>query len=285
MHCRRDRTATLLASSILLCTFDVVLAAGHCHSGDASVERAPAEQKLLLLERMASDSAPAQRIGQSGTAQARALLNEARHAASEARAAFSQDCFLEAAAHATAGLGAASRAFRSGTGSDEAETQRYQALHRSASSLLATVEQQDEQISSISAAEIADMRRQIARAEQLASSGQPVLAERQLLPIEDRLRRRLLDIFDNKTVVYSKQFSSPEEEYAYLLEYYRGYRLLLDSSATQSSEAVSDLLADAELHAGKAKAAASRHDWDEAIGTLQNAIDQCERVSRIAGIF
>lgn len=285
MQSRRDRLASLLAGSLLLCTLDVVLAAGDCSPGDARLERAPAEQKLILLERLANDSAPAQRIEQSGSTQAKALLSEAQHAASEARAAFSRDCFSDAAAHATAGLGAASRAFRSGPGSDDVEALRYQALHRSTSGLLTTVERQGEQITSISAAEVADMRRQIARAEQLAASGQPLQAERQLLPIEDRLQRRLLDIFNNKTLVYQKQFASPAEEYAYLLEYYRGYRLLLGGSETRSSETISHLLAEAELRADKAKSAATHANWDEALNEMQQAIEQCERISRIAGIF
>ncbi len=285
MQARRDRGISLLAGSLLLCTLDVVLAAGECSPGDAGMERAPAEQKLILLERLANNSEPAQRIGQSGSTQAKALLSEAQHQASEARAAYSQNCFSVAAAHATAGLGAASRAFRSGAKSDGAEMQRYQALHRSTSGLLTTVERQGEQITSISAAEIADMRRQIARAEQLASSGQPILAERQLRPIEDRLRRRLLDIFDNKTVVYSKQFASPAEEYAYLIEYYRGYRLLLDGGETRNSETISGLLSEAALRADKARSAASRSNWDEALSEMQQAIEQCERISHVAGIF
>lgn len=129
------------------------------------------------------------------------------------------------------------------------------------------------------------MHRQLMRAEQLALQGQHGEAIPLLAPIADRLERRLIDMFDKRTLVYSKDFAGPAEEYAYLVEYYRGCRLLLDGHATRDTQAMTDVLKLAEDSFNGAGTAAAQDQWDEALGAVRRAIEQCDRASRIAGIY
>lgn len=129
------------------------------------------------------------------------------------------------------------------------------------------------------------MRRQIARAEQLATQGEHTQAIPLIAPIADRLERRLMDMFDKKTLFYSKEFASAAEEHGYLVEHYRGCRLLLDSRAMHEAQTLAAALIAAEKSVIDAERAASSGKWDDAVRAMQHAIEQCEQATRFAGIY
>jgi len=256
-----------------------------CNPDDVELEKNSAEQKIVLLLRMATASMPARRITESGSAEAKGLLDKARDEAAEAKSAFEQGCYAQASTFAAAGLNTASAAFRSGSDTNAAEANKYGDLQRRVSSLLDAAEKQDDKALGVSVEEVTGMRRQLARAEQLALQGEHTEAIPLLAPIADRLERRLVDMFDKRTLVYSKDFASPAEEYAYLAEYYRGYRLLLDSHATRDMQAMADVLLVAEESFNGAKTSASHEQWADALEAVRRAIEHCERASRVAGIY
>jgi hypothetical protein len=285
MHGRWGQRSALQLGLVLLCAQGAAMATTDCGPEDRSLDKKPAEQKILLLERMTTDSVPARRVAESGSEEAKLLLGKARIVGSDARSAFEQGCFTRASTLAAAGLGTASAAFRSGSETNAAGANTYEDLRRRVASLLDTTEKQDAELSGVSAEEVAGMYRQLARAEQLAAQGQYAEAAPLLAPIADRLERRLIDMFDNKTLVYAKDFASPADKYAYLVEYYRGYRLLLDGHAARGEQALAGLLKSAEESFVDAERAATQSQWEGAIPAMQQAIELCARAARISGIY
>jgi hypothetical protein len=282
--------ASRLACLPLMLLFASRLGVTACEPDIGKTEKSSAQQKIVLLERMISSSEPAQRVMNIGSESAKALLDKARNEAADARTLFGQDCYEEASRLAAQGLATASTAFRGAASPDAAEVDEYERLLRQTRSLLDTIEKQGEAVSGLDAATLGGMQRQLARAEQLALVGQHDSASSLLVPIADRLERRLFDVFDRQTLTYARTHSSPAEEYAYLAENYRGYRLLLESHRPSQAgirgneAAVAALLSDAESLVKLAEAEKSRERWAEAISALQQAIEHCERASRISGL-
>ena len=285
MGTRRSHLGLLSCGLILFCAQGAATAATDCDADDSDLEKTRAEQKIILVKRISSDSAPALRVAETGSQDAKKLLEKARAEVVDAESAFDLGCYERASTLAGAGLMTASAAFQSNSEASFAETNEYKNLRRRVSSLLDTAEKQDVELSGISAAEVAGINRQVARAEQLSSQGEHAQAIPLLVPIADRLERRLIDMFDKRTIFYSKEFTGPAEEYAYLVENYRGCRLLLDSQEAQGKESLADLLKIAEESFSDATAAASNSNWDDAIQAMQHAIEQCERASHIAKIY
>ncbi len=266
------------------------LGASACEPDVGDSDKGRAEQKLVLLERMTDRSAPAKRVADIGSESARELLDKARGEAANARAKFIEKCYGEASDLAAEGLVTASAAFRADANSNAAEVTQYRGLWRRAQSLLETLESQGEDVSGLNEAELIAMQRQLARAERLALEGEHQKATTLLAPVADRLERRLFDVFDKRTLVYTREFKNPSEEYAYLLENFRGYRLLLGGdrvsigSAPGSAEAVAAMLAEADVLVERSKNEMSRERWGDAVRTMRQAIKTCEQASRISGI-
>ena len=285
MRQRRSYRSLLSCGLILLCARGMAAVSTDCDADNDDLEKTRAEQKIILVKRISSVSAPALRVAETGTQDAKTLLEKARAEVVEAESAFDLGCYTKASTLAGAGLMTASESFRSGSEASSAETNKYKNLQRRVSSLLDTVEKQDVELSGISAEEVVRMSSQIARAEQLASQGEHAQAIPLLAPIADRLERRLIYIFDKKTLFYAREFAGPAEEYAYLVEHYRGYRLLLDSQETRELEAMADVLKTADGSFNDATTAASNGKWDDAVNAVQHAIEQCERALHIASIY
>jgi hypothetical protein len=262
----------------------VAAAATTCDPGNGEIDKESARQKIDLLLRIAIDSVPAKRVLERGSAEARMLLERAVVDATDAKSAYEQGCFSTAAALAVSGLSTTALAFRSGSVSNAEDANRFRDLQRHVSSLLNAIEQQGGEVSVLDPEEIVGLRRQIDRAEQLALQGQHAAAVPLLAPIADRLERRLIDIYDNKTLVYSKNFASPAEEHAYHVEYYRGCKALLDMQVRDAS-AIAGFLAVAEESFNGSNALASNSAWDAALEEIRLANERCEQALRIAGVY
>jgi hypothetical protein len=249
-----------------------------------------AEQKLVLLQRMVGSAGPAKRVDEGDNAEAKQVLEQARSDATQASLVLDEGCGAEAVALATSGLSLASKAFslakNRGPGSDAV----YREVHGRTTSFLQSLEAQPPEVRGIGDADITGMHRQIDRAEELAVGGDYEAATRLLKPVVDRLERRLVAIYDQKTVYYEKSFDGPEDEYAYLTQQYLGYQMVLDRFAgtrepPHSAKQMYDkLLASAADRASAAEGHAQASDWENALAEIQAAVTNCERAMRLIGI-
>jgi len=260
----------------------VAVAANHCKSVDKLVEKKQAEQKIVLLERMTTDSMPAIRVRDSGSDEGRRLLSKAQEEAADARRAFESGCFSDASRLAAGGLQSASLAFRAAGESSEVARRDFQSMYNRAESVLDTISKQPEDSIGIKSAELAGMRRQLERAQALALQGAYADATPLLKPVIDRLERRLIDMFHQETLIYRRDFSHPSEEYDYLAEQYRGYTLLLETRA--NGRAREALIAASEFATSASREAANRN-WTTAIAAMEDAIGHCERAVMLAGFY
>jgi len=249
-----------------------------------------AEQKLVLLQRMVGTTGPAQRVDEGDNAEAKTVLEQARSDAERASAVLDEGCGNEAVALATSGLSLASRAFALAKNSASDSSREFREVHARTTSYLQSLEAQPEDVQGIGEADVTGMRRQMERAEELAVGGDYAAATRLLQPVVDRLERRLVAIYDQKTVYYEKSFDGPEDEYEYVAQQYQGYQMVLDRFAgsrepPHSAKKMYDqLLATAADLASAAENHARASDWDTALSEMQQAVTQCERAMRLIGI-
>jgi hypothetical protein len=249
-----------------------------------------AEQKLVLLQRMVGSSGPAQRVDEGDNEEARRILEGARQDAARADEVLDEGCAVEAVTLAESGLGRASRAFalakNRGPGSDS----DYRNMHGRTTSFLKSLEAQPAEVRGIGDADIMGIRRQIERAEEIAVSGDFEAATRLLQPVVDRLERRLVAIYNQKTVYYEKSFAGPEDEYAYFARQYEGYQMVLERFAGSrepphsAKQMYEDLLASAAELARAAEGHADASEWDTALAEIRRSVSQCERAMRLIGI-
>jgi len=249
-----------------------------------------AEQKLVLLQRMVGSGGPAQRVDDGDNAEAKQVLEQARRDATQASLVLDEGCGAEAVSLATSGLGLASRALALAKNRSDESASIYRDVHGRTTSFLQSLVAQPADVRGIGDDDITGMRRQIDRAEELAVGGDYVAATRLLQPVVDRLQRRLVAIYDQKTVYYEKSFDGPEDEYAYLAQQYQGYQMVLDRfSGTRepphsAKKMYDDLLATAADLASAAEEHAQASDWATALSEMQQAVTQCERAMRLIGI-
>jgi hypothetical protein len=258
-------------------------------STDPAVIR-QAEQKLVLLQRMVGSGGPAQRVDDGDNAEAKQVLEQARRDATQASLVLDEGCGAEAVSLATSGLSLASRAFALAKNRSDESATIYREVHGRTTSFLHSLVAQPADVRGIGDDDVTGMRRQIDRAEELAVNGDYVAATRLLQPVVDRLERRLVAIYDQKTVYYEKSFDGPEDEYAYLAQQYQGYQMVLDRfSGTRepphsAKKIYDDLLAAAADLASAAEGHARASDWATALSEMQQAVTQCERAMRLIGI-
>ena len=260
-----------------------------CASG-STADRGKAEQKIVLHERLVIDSDPARRVEASGNALARQSLADARAGIDQARAALDSGCAIDAAGIADEGLARASTAFRQVRNADTRLESEYRRLRDRARQSLQTISALPAESRGIDAVDMAGMTRQIDRADELAINGDYAQAARLMTPVADRLERRVVAIFDQRTLVYDRSFGGPEDEYRYLEEQYRGYRLLFDRALPErplsrsAAAAFERLSAEASALADEASTLASNGDWEAALGAIEAAIEHSERALRTPGL-
>ena len=261
-----------------------------CNDEVDEAVRRQAEQKVVLLERLTGDTDPVRRVLDSGHADAIAAIAVARESVALARQEAAAGCSVRAAEIAADGLNQISQAFRLVRNEAVVGEQEYQLLHVRTTSFLRMLESQPAESQDIGVADLTGMRRQLNRAEVLAINGEFRKASEQLGPVADRLERRLIAIFDQQTVFYERDFGKPADEYAYLVEQYRGYLMLLRQvtaerqlpfSRRQSYESALQNAADLN---GAAAKLADNDDWQHALAAMQEAIGNFEKALRLIGV-
>jgi len=295
---RRDCTVTkhmryplrMIVLLHALLTGTVVATAAECNDEVDDAVRYQAEQKVVLLERLTGDTDPVRRVFDSGNAGAIAAIEAARESVALARQKVDARCIVAAADLAGKGLIQVSQAFRLARDEAVIGEQEYQALHRRTTSFLQMLESRPLESQGIGAADLIGMRRQLNRAELMAVNGEFNEASEELGPVADRLERRLIAILDQQTIYYAREFGNPEDEYAYLVEQYRGYGLLLQQVVAESQLPFSrrQSYENALQNAAKLDAAAAKFadvgDWQAALAAMQGALDNFEKALRLSGV-
>jgi len=190
----------------------------------------------------------------------------------------------------TSGLGRASKAFSLARDRRPEGDKAYRLVRSRTTSFLQTLESQPEEAQGISSADITGMHRQIERARELAINGEYRAAADLLKPVVDRLERRLAAIYDQQTVYYEKNFDGPADEYEYLMQQYRGYRMLMEQYAGDrkpphsAQKAYDNFLKSAADHADSAELHAEAMDWDLALDEMREAVKSFERAMKLIGI-
>jgi len=257
---------------------------------DATVRR-QAEQKVVLLERLTGDTDPVRRVFASGNADAIAAIKAAREFAVLARQEVDTGCTVDAAKSVAQGLSQTTRAFALARSEAVVGEQDYQALHRRTTSFLQMLQSQPAELQGIAPTDLAGMQRQVTRAELMAVNGDYRDASDELRPVADRLQRRLIAIFDQQTVFYEKKFASPQDEYRYLAEQYRGYRMLLLQLSKEKPlpfsgrQAYENALQNAADLRDLAVQLAGDGEWQAALVTMQDALRDCEKALRLTGVM
>jgi len=268
----------------------VLAIAAECNGAVDDAVRRQAEQKIVLLERLIGDTDPVRRVLDSGRADAIAAIEAARKSVILARQEVGVGCSARAAEAAASGLSQVSQAFRLSRDEAVVGEQEYQALHRRTTSFLQMLESQPVESQGLGVADLTGMRRQLNRAEILAVNGEFGEASEELGPIADRLQRRLITIFDQQTIYYAREFGNSEDEFAYLVEQYRGYLMLLRHVTAERQMPFSrrasyeNALQDASSLNDTAAKLADNGDWQPALAALQEAIGNFEKALRLTGV-
>jgi len=268
----------------------VVTSAAECDDEVDDAARHQAEQKVVLLERMTGDTDPVRRVFESGRADAIAAIEVARESVMLARQEVDAGCSVAAAQSAAHGLSQVSHAFRLVRNEAVVGEQEYKALQSRTTSFLQMLESAPAESQGIGAADLAGMRRQLDRAETMAINGEFGEASEELGPVADRLERRLIAIFDQQTLYYTRDFSNPQDEYAYLAEQYRGYDLLLQQVIAESQlpfsrrQSYENSLQNAAILSAAAAKLADDGDWQAALVAMQEALGNFEKALRLSGV-
>jgi hypothetical protein len=256
-------------------------------SGEDANRFAQIEQKIVLLQRLMEDSEPLRRAERSGNPQALESIAKARQALSGARKALDEGCISDASALSSQGLKLATIAFRKSAPGSRQKRDSYEAAIQQATTFMLSLESQSTEMLGLSNEDMVGIKRQIDRAKLLATDGAFEDATQLLLPVNDRLQRRLLRMLDNKTLYYEKNFATPADEYGYLKEQYNGYLLLLQSGEKtvpySAKKRVDSLLEDASLLRAAAENSAQAQQWQAALLSMREALKSSEQAIRAAG--
>ena len=260
--------------------------AADCEPGSSS-EALQAEQKIRLLERLTSDSEPLRRLQESGDEAALAIMDNALAIMASAQQAIADGCAADAAALSNEALRLATAAFRASPAPARGARDEFDAEIARARSFLASLEGRPEEATGLDATAMAGIERQVRNAESLAASGSIDEARQLLLPVNDRLQRRLLEMFDRRTIYYEHEFATPADEFAYLEQQYDGYMLLLRSGNKTTPYSARQRVADMLEAAGRRRQSADSHaeagEWSDALAEMNAALEHCEHATRATG--
>lgn len=260
--------------------------AADCEPGTPG-QATQAQQKIRMLQKLTSDSEPLRRLQQAGDEAALATLDNAVAIMVSAQQALADGCQADALALSNEALRLVTGAFRSSSTVRRDAQLEFKAELDNVQSLFASLQGRPAGETGLDAESLAGIERQIRNAESLAASGSIDEARRLLAPVGDRLHRRLLEVFDQRTIFYEQDFETSADEFAYLQQQYDGYMMLFRSGDRQipysARQRVATLLESASgLHA---KATAHKHEgeWDEAIAAMNAALEYCEHATRAMG--
>ena len=272
----------------MLAAFIAVAGAGatDCETGAPGLG-GQAQQKIKLLERLSSDSEPMRRLRESGDDVALAIVDNATSILGSAQQALADGCHADAAALSNEALRLLTEAFRASSAPAGGATDEFKAEVRQVRSFLAALEGRLEEETGLDATAMAGIERQIQNAESVAANGRVDEARELLMPVNDRLKRRLVQMFDQRTIYYGHEFDTPQDEFMYLEQQYDGYMLLLrvgDKATPYSARhRVADMIESAERLREEARLHGDAGEWSDAINAMNAALEHCEHATRATG--
>jgi hypothetical protein len=290
MSLNRRTSALLTAVLAVGCAAEAQAQDVDCEPSREATAIKQAEQKLVLLLRMVGDTGPAKRVDDGANEEAKGILAEAREQAARSGTLLDEGCAAESIELSTAGLSNASKAFSMARNRAPEGDRVYREIKQRTASFLQTLESQPAEDRGVGDADITGMRRQIERAEEMALNGNYQGAADLLKPVVDRLERRLAVIYDQQTVYYEKKFEGPADEYAYLQQQHRGYRMLFEQYAGDrepphaAQQSYENYLSSAITLAEDAETQAEAGEWDAALENMRLAVRSYERAMRLVGI-
>ena len=276
------RGTSMLAALLAMAT----AGAADCEPGTAK-QAAQAEQKIRLLEKLTSDSEPLRRLQRSDDRAALATLDNAAAIMASAKKALADGCQADAARLSNEALRLVTEAFRSSSTSPTDAHAEFRNEHERAQAFLLSLRGRSADETGLDVEAIAGIERQLRNAESMAASGSVAEARKLLEPVNDRLQRRLLELFDQRTIYYEHEFATAQDEYAYLREQYDGYMmLLLDGGKVAPYSArkrVTSLLESASGLDVQAREYEGAQQWADAIAAMNAALEYCEQATRAMG--
>ena len=260
--------------------------ATECDPGSAG-QMSQAQQKIRLLERLTQNSEPLQRLQNNGDEAALAVVDNAVAIMASAQQALADGCSTDAASLANEALRLVTEAFRSTSAPSGPSLDEFKDELQRVRSFLESLEGRPDSETGLDASALAGIERQLQKAESVAASGSVAEARQLLLPVSDRLQRRVVEMFDQRTIYYENEFASPAEEFAYLEQQVDGYMLLLTSNDKATPYSARQRVADMLDKAGRVRAQARSHEiageLEDAIEKMNEAVGYCEQAMRAKG--
>jgi hypothetical protein len=260
-----------------------------CGSDQKSI--AAAKQRIVLLDRVLDRQEKVRFIADHGDPASQQALAEAIDLAGQAHSALDNNCGKLATRYSTRALKSATSAFSGNVSRKQPVLADYEKLERRSSGFLRALAAIPLQEQQLGADDLRNMERQLERSRQLAKDDHLEAAMRLLEPVVDRLERRLAELLENQSIVYSRDFANPSEEYRYEAERVRGYQLLYQMVSKQrspphgSEKRLARLWNQGQELTEKGAELARQQEWQEAISALRQATGIYEQMLRTLGIF
>jgi hypothetical protein len=285
----RSRAAALLISGFLAAASP---AYGQTSEGLGSPEMAA--QKAQMLEMFFSSYRLREALGANPEAVA-PLEAEAGAKLAEGKAALTEGRVAEAIALFDAGMRAVSRAIATTSEKSEWDAQAAAAAfverRRHADAYLAVVERAEE-ISDVNQAQVASLRADMERADQLFSNKEIKAASKALERTYGRIVDLVSEVQRGRTLMVSRVFETAQEEYEYELGRNDSYDLLLQIALAEKGDdqpgfaALSArLTAESEKLREQAEQQAAAGDYPDAISLMESATERLLVALRASGLI
>lgn len=250
------------------------------------------EEQLALMQRMLDQSDSAKRISSSDEASAQDRLQKARELLVHARTALRDGDLEQAAAlldRASNTYVAAAGALSQGTGSNDPERTRFNELSVSIESFRLYLQEAAVKSGEDNPLDQQQLNRLLQLASRLRQEGNYAEANSVLSEAYMHTITAVSALKGGDTIVYSQDFATPEQEYAYQLERYRGLQQLLDM-ISPGEELPSEYRWAARSLEGsqqdfiKARERAAEQEFQKALQNLDAASRKLTWVLRLLGL-
>jgi hypothetical protein len=283
--------STLPTDALLVAT----AAAAEGPETDHTDKRRLLESKLALLARLVYRTPSVKRIEDSDDSEAKTLLDAARASLDKAKATLALGDLQVAESHLDQGLrrisAAARRSVQTLRDEDSAE-KRYRQLKERVSSFRQAFEAvaPDRQAEAASLMDEAHLQELVSQAESLAADHRYSQAVTRLTEAAGIVEAALAKARDKETLIYTLEFESPEEEYAYEVERNRSHMMLVElllakRSITKPARGyILSMVEENEKLRVEAESLAENGETEKAIAKLEDATKGLVQALRIGGM-
>jgi hypothetical protein len=268
----------------------VLLSPAHAQEGSA---RRAVEQKLAFVQKLLSDSPASRRIAASGNAVAKQHFDEGRsqaERAGEALAAGDLAAADSAANAAILSLGRARQLVPDDMNRVIADRMRYSQLLLSTERMVPTYRSHLARAGLSSAPDLEAALGLVEQARTLAAAERLAEANRALLDAERHLLVGLNRTIQDRTLVYTAHFETPEKEFDYELERFRSYVDLVPVALDEfkpgeaARAQVRELVDQGQTLRQQAQAQAKNRQFEHGLVSIRAATQSVQRALTAAGL-